>query len=216
MYSGLIAGLVLILGAIFFLIYKRHMIARLFSLDIASQVDDFKYDLQSTANRAVDKINLSSKELAELLQQAEETIEELKLRTKIAEEQLYKNAANDLRSGAPYLPSEQAQAATAQTFVETLLQATKSTAVHLDLPNIETPPPFMEYYGQASARQTEEEPEEQGVEAFPALDMSNAEPKFKHKQIMRLAASGYTDIDIAKTLGLGVGEVSLTRKFGVK
>ncbi len=218
MYSGIAAALLFVVFAIFFLIYKRHMITRLFSFDIASQVELFQKDIQNTAGLAVNKINTSSEELAELLQQAEETIEELKIRTKIAEEQLYKCAASEIHANSQTQLQPLEIMTPARTFAQQLLEATYNTTRHLDLPKEEPRPTFAEVYEQnEEVLLTEIKPalKNQPVSP-PMLDMSNAEPKFKYKQIMKLAADGCNDIEIAKTLGLGVGEVSLTRKFGVK
>ena len=233
MYSSVITVL-LLLSLLFFLICKRHMLSRVFSLDFEEQVKAFEKKIEATANDAVDKISGASGDLAQLLAQAEEIIDELKIRNKIAEEKLYKIAMNELKKNAAAPESPETKVTGQPSFAAQLIKANYKTALHLD----EEPDVSQRTYkttgrtaravdGAANSQSglpappPEEAPEESNVRELSHnnsfdFDMAGAEPKFRRKQILRLADSGYNDIDIAKALRLGIGEVRLTRKLGVK
>jgi DNA-binding NarL/FixJ family response regulator len=233
MYSSVVTVL-LLLSLLFFLVCKRRMLSRVFSLDFAEQVKEFEKKIETTANGAVDKIAGASGDLAQLLAQAEEIIDELKVRNKIAEEKLYKIAMNELKKSAAVSERAETRMAGQPSFAEQLIKANYKTALHLD----EEPDVSQRAYklsGKAAAapggaarqqhdvlaQEPEEADEQSNVREFPQnsspdFDMAGAEPKFRRKQILRLAASGYDDIDIARALRLGIGEVRLTRKLGAK
>ncbi len=230
MYSGLLAAVIVSVLVVSVLIYKRYMLSKLFSLDIAGQVETFEKEIQKTAGVAVDKMSLAGDELAQLLEQAEETIEELKIRTKIAEEQLYKASINEVRANISYKNADvktEAPAFSTDSFAQQLIRANYKTSLHLDEEYVredkevivqksaESIDYDLNFYGQ-NEQAEEQVAENFNVVEFPSIDMSDAEPKFRQKQIMRLAASGYDDMDIAKTLGLGIGEVRLTKKIAAK
>lgn len=243
MYSGLVAAVVLSFSVIFFLIYKRKMLVKLFSLDIAGQVDTFEKDIQNTADVAVTKITSASGNLEQLLEDAQETIEELKIRVKIAEEQLYKASVNEVKQNVIHKNIHEEKAKFKPTFAEQLIKASYQTAVHLDeedekpvkirksqpaiekqtaqlvveleqISKDESNTSISDNYEEV-VKEKEVLPEDNIID-FPQIDMRGAEPKFKQKQILRLAANGYDDVSIAKTLKLGVGEVKLTRKLSQK
>lgn len=233
MYSGLFAAIILSATVVFFVIYKRSMLVRLFSLDMKNQVDVFEGNIQNTADLAVGKIVDASDNLAELLADAQETIEELKLRTKIAEEQLYRISINEIKRGSEPSENNIQQSplftATTGTFQEQLAKASYKTAPHLDdrtvlfVPQVHKPVVEEQQLFDEEPK-IKEEPVLQNVvedkkikpqeNSLPNIDMKSAEPKFKQKQILKLVANGYDDMYIAKTLKLGIGEVKLTRKLG--
>ncbi|MDR2006733.1 MAG: hypothetical protein LBP78_05765 [Acidaminococcales bacterium] len=237
MYSGVIIVLSL-LSLLFFLVCKRRMLSRLFSLDFEEQVRMFEKKIETTANAAVDRISGASGDLAQLLLQAEETIDELKIRNKIAEEKLYKIAMNELEKNISGKEPERTESKiTGQpSFAEQLIKANYKTALHLDgeidanqrsLRNygkIAAPPAAVKKHIALPAQMPDEDetpPTENNTKEIvknsaPDFNIAGAEPKFRRKQILRLAANGYDDIDIAKTLRLGVGEVRLTRKLGAR
>ena len=253
MYSGLILALVISLCVIFFLIYKRHMITNLFSLNMSEQVDTFEKDIQNTANLAVDKMSDASEELSQLLAQAEETIEELKIRIKIAEEQLYKNSLNEIKQNVKYkIPDNKNTDNKSNNFAKHLIKATYQTANHLDEEEQVVNPHINNILSKVKPSQVKivdnknesenllqakkelletaehskietlhenESNESTTVTDFPSLydvDISNADPKVKQKEILTLVAEGYDDAYIAKTLRLGIAEVKLTRKLKEK
>lgn len=245
MYSGAVAAIFLSVSVIVFLIYKRRMLVRLFSLDIANQVDTFEKDIQDTADVAVTKITGASDNLEQLLTDANETIEELKIRIKIAEEQLYKASINEVKQNVVHKTAQESKLKNSYqpSFAEQLIKASYKTALHLDESEEELAQPVTqkrktivvdeqvaeeqdEIRENVAAKEmlfneqdeemqvpVEDKEENNNVLEFPQMDMRSAEPKFKQKQIMRLAANGYDDVTIAKALKLGVGEVKLTRKF---
>ena len=233
MYSGLLAAILLTATILFFVVYKRSMLVRLFSLDMKNQVDTFESNIQNTANLAVTKLTDASDDLAELLADAHETIEELKLRTKIAEEQLYKLSINELkRNGENNTVNNSLQTplfkAKESTFKEQLIKATYKTTPHLDddaplvarpanklIKEQKIPDEKAHITSEKVSAKTylETENYSDGEKEFPVIDMRDAEPKFKQKQILKLAANGYDDKYIAKTLKLGISEVKLTRKL---
>ncbi|MDR3349654.1 MAG: hypothetical protein LBO03_08720 [Acidaminococcales bacterium] len=214
------------------------MLSRLFSLDFEEQVRTFEKKIEATANDAVDRISGASGDLAQLLAQAEEAIDELKIRNKIAEEKLYKIAMSELGKNAADKETERTETKMAgqPSFAEHLIKANYKTALHLDdeldatnqrprknHDRMSTPPAAKASFAartpdENGAPPTERESSIKGIaqNGAPDFDMAGAEPKFRRKQILRLAASGYDDVDIAKALRLGVGEVMLTRKLGVK
>ena len=248
MYSGAVAAIVLSVSVIIFLIYKRRMLVRLFSLDIANQVDNFEKGIQDTADVAVTKIAGVSDNLEQLLAEANETIEELKIRIKIAEEQLYKVSMNEIKQNVVYKPAQESKLKNVHqpSFAQQLIKASYGTALHLD--EIEDDGEVVisatkkreskiveeqvvvqkERQDDIDARKILTGEQETGAQLDIAdsekellsesllLDMRGAEPRFKQKQIMRLAANGYDDITIAKALKLGINEVKLTRKFAQK
>ena len=248
MYSGAVAAIVLSVSVIIFLIYKRRMLVRLFSLDIANQVDNFEKGIQDTADVAVTKIAGASDNLEQLLAEANETIEELKIRIKIAEEQLYKVSMNEIKQNVVYKPAQESKLKKVHqpSFAQQLIKASYGTALHLDeieddsevmIPVTKKREPKIveeqvvvqkEQQDYIAAREMLTGEQEEGLQVdiaeaekkllseFSQLDMSGAEPKFKQKQIIHLAANGYDDITIAKALKLGVNEVKLTRKFAQK
>ena len=212
MYNTVATGL-LIATILFFLVYKRKMLTKILSIDIAGQVKTFEQDIEKTANSAVDRIADVSGDLSSLLSQAEDTIEELKLRVKIAEEQLYKISMQNLQQ--PVTPRQIKNVQ--PTFAEQLAKASYQTALHLDVEPIQ-PPRVSPNASPVNPTQNVATAETPAVATALRkteldLDMASAEPKFRQKQILRLAANGYDDLFIARALRLGVSEVSLTRKL---
>ena len=210
MYSGLIVALVFIACVIFFLIYKRHMVAKLFSLDIATQVKDFEEDIQETARIAVDKITIATEDLAILLEQAEETIEELKIRVKIAEDQLYKYSLNDMKNNLNIkeVPAKPKKKVEKQTFSEHLLDATSKTALHLNIDSEKEDDSNLAKKELLSGEKHEK------VIIFPnEVNENDDDALERQKQIVNLAEDGYDDITIARQLNVSLTEVKLTRKF---
>lgn len=210
MYSGLIVALVFIACVIFFLIYKRHMVAKLFSLDIATQVSDFEEDIQETARIAVDKITIATEDLAILLEQAEETIEELKIRVKIAEDQLYKYSLNDMKNNfniTEFTPKTNKKVEK-QTFSEHLIDATSKTALHLNVDDEKDDDINLAKKELLSNNKKEK------VIIFPNGVDDEVDTLERQKQITKLFKEGYDNISIARKLNVSLTEVELTRKFG--
>ncbi len=218
MTVSIITALLLITFAIIFLVYKRHMIVKLLSLDFTDQVKSFEKDIQSTATVAVDKLTRATDDLEYLLEQSQETIEELKIRCKIAEEQLYKYSLNEIKQNVVYKTNAQqiiTQDPIQQSFAQHFIKASYNQAPHLETKETLPEETISKVILQEQANTKQEELSKNVID-FPTskvnIDMAEAEPKFRQKQILRLAASGYDDTYIAQTLRLGISEVKLTRK----
>lgn len=211
MYSGLVVAIVFVTCVIIFLIYKRHMVAKLFSLDIADQVSDFEDDIQETARVAVDKISIAAEDLAILLDQAEEIIEELKIRVKIAEDQLYKYSLQDMKNNLniqEFTPKNVTKA-DKQPFSQHLIDATQKTSLHLN--TVAESNDIIEDENQLVKRELFSD---DNIIDFPN-DVYEDDGKSLEKQqkIVEFIADGYDDEFIAKTLNASLTEVKLTRKF---
>lgn len=77
MLTGLIVFVVIILFFVFFVVYKRDMIVRMFTLNAASPAGEFQQELEKTADAAISRLETQVAHLEFLLDEADARIAEL-------------------------------------------------------------------------------------------------------------------------------------------
>lgn len=77
MLTGMIVFVVIILFFVFFVVYKRGMIVRMFTLNAASPAGEFQQELERTADAAIRRLETQIAHLEYLLDEADARIAEL-------------------------------------------------------------------------------------------------------------------------------------------
>ncbi|MDT8901322.1 DUF6115 domain-containing protein [Anaeroselena agilis] len=77
MLTGTMVFVVIILFFVFFIVYKRGMIARMFTLNAASSAGEFQQELERTADAAIRRLETQIGHLEYLLDEADARIAEL-------------------------------------------------------------------------------------------------------------------------------------------
>jgi hypothetical protein len=77
MLTGMIVFVVIILFFVFFVVYKRDMIARMFTLNAATPAGEFQQELERTADAAIRRLETQISHLEYLLDEADARIAEL-------------------------------------------------------------------------------------------------------------------------------------------
>lgn len=74
MFSGIVLFLALILFFVFFIVYKRDMLVKLFSLNAAAPAGEFQQELERTADAALRRLEMQIAHLEMLLDEADAKI----------------------------------------------------------------------------------------------------------------------------------------------
>lgn len=102
MQTGALLLLILLVG-VFIIIYKRKMLIKLFSINMAALSEEFRYEIESTADQAIKRMEQQMAQLEYLLDEADAKIQ-------VLEEQL--NRAENLSAKAPDQRFENVEAET--------------------------------------------------------------------------------------------------------
>lgn len=182
MLTGLILFILCVLFLLFFIIYKRDMLAKMFSLHAAVPADHLQKQLEQTADTIIQQLETQVSHLEMLLEEADEKIAALDKKLKVADcvlAELEAPVANPL----PH-----------------------TNVVDFRLP---AEPPV---------------PAAPAASIQPLAIPGNTLPKDpkdnlsgdKRRQIMTMASQGYSVTEIAKTTGLGKGEIMLLLQLNRK
>ncbi len=109
MLTGMIVFVVIILFFVFFVVYKRDMIARMFTLNAAAPAGEFQQELERTADAAIRRLETQIAHLEYLLDEADARIAELD--GKLAASRQAAEPAASSAAAAPAAPPEQTPAA---------------------------------------------------------------------------------------------------------
>lgn len=85
MLTGMIVFVVIILFFVFFVVYKRDMIVRMFTLNAATTAGEFQQELERTADAAIRRLETQIAHLEYLLDEADARIAELDSRLAAAQ-----------------------------------------------------------------------------------------------------------------------------------
>jgi len=86
MLTGMIVFIVIILFFVFFVVYKRDMIARMFTLNAAAPAGEFQQELEKTADAAIRRLETQIAHLEYLLDEADAKIAELDRKLQAADQ----------------------------------------------------------------------------------------------------------------------------------
>jgi len=109
MLTGMIVFVVIILFFVFFVVYKRDMIVRMFTLNAATPAGEFQQELERTADAAIRRLETQIAHLEYLLDEADARIAELDGKLAASRQAAEPDVA--LVAAAPAAPAEQPPAA---------------------------------------------------------------------------------------------------------
>ena len=173
----------LLLVGVFFVIYKRQMLIKMFSINIATMADEFRSEMGSTADLAVKKLEHQMAQLEYLLEEADAKILTLETRLRNADEKL-KQLDGTVRSAANASPPFSSVAVTGY---QHSIQSDTPIADVQRSPVSQSSQPLR----QASSSEWQ--------------DIAQS----KRQQVVAMHQQGYTVVEIAKSTGMGKGEVML-------
>ncbi len=104
MLTGMIVFVIIILFFVFFVVYKRGMIVRMFTLNAATPAGEFQQELERTADAAIRRLETQIAHLEYLLDEADLKIAELDAKLAASREAPAPGAA--LSAAAPPAPPE--------------------------------------------------------------------------------------------------------------
>lgn len=93
MPSGLLSLLLLLIVGFFIAVYKRQMIIKMFSLNVATMADEFRNEVEHTADKAVKRLEEQMTHLEYLLEEADNKIASLEEKLRQAELQQTQTAS---------------------------------------------------------------------------------------------------------------------------
>lgn len=107
MPTGTILFLLLMLVGLFIVIYKRHMLIKMFSLNIATLAEEFRSQMDDTADKAVKKLEHQMSQLEYLLEEADTKIGLLESRLTEAQNMLTSNTiVETAQNEIPVMPQQ--------------------------------------------------------------------------------------------------------------
>ena len=177
---------VLLLVTVFIVVYKRQMLLKMFSIDIASMADEFRTQMEVTADQAVKKLENQMAQLEYMLEEADAKIIALEDRLRQAEQKCIPPSP----ASVPY---------TSDSTLSTLVPAGDAQLKRQHEPQAlswggQTTVPAM-YLPQSQPTQI----------ADKLQEVAND----KRQQVMLMHHQGYTVVEIAKATSMGKGEVML-------
>ena len=172
--------LIVILTGVFIIIYKRQMLIKMFSINIASMADEFRMEMETTADRAVKKLEHQMAQLEYLLDEADAKILALEDRLRLTEEKC---------SCAPGESSQNTMQCSSNTLTEGALS-----------PVLQQPIPEREQTNDGCIQP------QTLTQHISRLQDVNQD---KRQQVIAMHRQGYNVIEIAKAISMGKGEVML-------
>ena len=188
MLNSMIIFVVVILFFVFFIIHKRDMLIKMFSLNASMPAGEFQAQLDKTADAAVKRLETQIAHLELLLEEADAKIGQLDEKLKAVD------AAAVARASQP-----------AEPISRDSLNASRhmpASSIDFRLP-AELPEPAIA----VSEPELTMNPHPETMEG-PNLD--------KRRLILNMAEEGYSVIEIAKTTGMGKGEIMLILQLNKK
>lgn len=191
MLNGMIIFVVVILFFVFFIIHKRDMLIKMFSLNASMPAGEFQAQLDKTADAAVKRLETQIAHLELLLEEADAKISQLDEKLKAVD------AAAVTRASQPAEPISRDSLNVSRHM--------PASSIDFRLP-AELPEPAI-----AVA-----EPElTMNQQPSPPETMEGPNPD-KRRLILNMAEEGYSVIEIAKTTGMGKGEIMLILQLNKK
>ena len=186
MLNSMIIFVVVILFFVFFIIHKRDMLIKMFSLNASMPAGEFQAQLERTADAAVKRLETQIAHLELLLEEVDAKINQLDETIKAADVAAMSRESPRGASPVPQFPSA-------------------GGGIDFPLP-AELPEP---------AAAVASEP------ALPAEHSSRplgpeSPNSDKRRLILNMAEEGYSVIEIAKTTGMGKGEIMLILQLNKK
>lgn len=197
MLNGMIIFIVIILFFAFFIIHKRDMLIKMFSLNASMPAGEFQAQLEKTADAAIKRLETQIAHLELLLEEADAKINQLDEKLKAI------HALPVTRDSLAVQPQESVVGNVSISPV-TPMTSTPITSVDFRLP-AEIPEPVIALPEPAP---TNDHPPQKEMPEGPTLE--------KRRLILNMAEEGYSVIEIAKTTGMGKGEIMLVLQLNKK
>lgn len=182
MPTGLLFLVTLLVG-VFFVIYKRQMLMKMFSINIASMADEFRIEMETTADQAVKRLEHQMAQLEYMLEEADVKIHALEDCLRKLEEKYSNQSAMSDQKIINQPP-------------QTLDQKAFSPISQKSQPPTPTPE-------QAYSQRIQPQPLPQFI---PRLQDVTHD---KRQQVIDMHRQGYNVVQIAKATSMGKGEVML-------
>jgi ElaB/YqjD/DUF883 family membrane-anchored ribosome-binding protein len=182
--TGLLA-IVLLLITAFIIVYKRQMLIKMFSINIASMADEFRTQMEVTADQAVKKLDNQMAQLEYMLEEADAKILALETRLQQAEQKCICQTPTEVPQTINDIPFSAVSVADPQPRHE-LEQHSSSLKGQV--------------VSTACAPQSQPLPQSAGRQDV-APD--------RRKQVISMHQQGYNVVEIAKATAMGKGEVML-------
>jgi hypothetical protein len=190
MLTGIVLFVVLILFFVFFVVYKRDMLVKLFSLNAAAPAGEFQQELERTADAAVRRLENQIAHLELLLDEADAKIEMLDQKLQAV---AHAPVIQQMPAGPEHIPP-------APPPVARVLDVYLPPEAPQPLmpPVVNTPPP--------------------PAPLPPVEETSGREPMSsdRRKLILTMADQGYSVTEIAKATNTGKGEIMLLLQLNKK
>ena len=191
-----------ILFFIFFIIYKRDMIAKMFSLQAAVPASELQHELEKTADEVIRRLEAQIAHLELLLDEADIKIEELDRKLQLVEKTAEKRPVapeDNISSAGSFdfsLPPETPAIAEIPVAMEIPVAAEKSI-----VPEKMAAPDNQAFFA----------PDNSPLKADNSLLKDNRDGinNDKRRTIISLSEQGYSVTEIAKLTGMGKGEIIL-------
>jgi hypothetical protein len=177
--------IVLLMVIIFIVVYKRQMLLKMFSLNIASMADEFRTQMEVTADQAVKKLENQMAQLEYLLEEADAKILTLENRLQQAEQKCIPPTAASVSHTSDAASSASVAAGDAQ--LKRTFEPESSGEIQTAVP---------------AACLSQSQPAQ-------VPDRPQTVAQDKRQQVMLMHRQGYTVVDIAKATSMGKGEVML-------
>lgn len=186
MLTGSIVLALSILFFIFFIIYKRDMLTKMFSLNASQPAGELQEQLERTADTVIKRLETQIAHLELLLDEADAKITQL--------DQKLQAADNIIRH------------------YERLSPIAKQTSVDFRLP----PESPSDQTTSGSFTVAAPDRDNSGCDEQSARDGKDSLTWDKRKQIIEMSQQGYSVMEIAKTTGMGKGEIMLFLQLNKK
>lgn len=180
MLTGVIIFLLSLLLLVFFLLYKKQMLAKMFTLNLSAPADEFVRQLEQTADLAVKRLEDEAMQLELLLDEAEAKIARLTEQVEAANKVLQQLSESDCKQGPA---TEQEQPIAPAAGMNSISLAPEQPAIAGDFAKTAV----------IDSRPIHPEPVKHE----------------RHRIIMAMADQGYNVTEIAKATGIGKGEIML-------
>lgn len=181
MISGIVATLAIIAFVLFFVVYKRDMLVKMFSINATSSATQLQTQLEQTADAVIARLERETVQLQQALTKAETVISELEERNRAAEAVLQQLNTKMMQAAKITLPAEPAPV----------------------MPEVVGAP--LQHTPEGNSESKATQPEE---DAALRRD-GEAGGDDKRQLILAMAEQGYSITDIAKATGRGKGEILL-------